>query len=240
MNCSTQGEVKMNIKGKYREIYQEQKIISNNSNEILSDTKETQEEEAKSLSQLRRELVEKVMDQFQGIDFETEEERRNFQTKLEYKIKSGAKLSRKEMNYLRKYNPYMYHQMVRVQQKREALKERLKHCRSKEEAQQAIGAAFFSIHEKDPVKEAMVAAVSNVSKQFCSSDTYRKLPDTIEEAERKKKKKVSAEDPFEEDKKECEDAGATYETISYSFNHKGYQEATVEAFTGSNIFVANA
>jgi len=80
---------------------------------------------------------------------------------------------------------------------------------------------------------------NNVSKQFCSSDTYRKLPDTIEEAERKKKKEVSAEDPFEEDKKECEDAGATYETISYSFNHKGYQEATVEAFTGSNIFVAN-
>ena len=66
--------------------------------------------------------------------------------------KSGEKLSRKEMNYLRKYNPYMYHQMVRVQQKREALKERLKHCRSKEEAQQAIGAAFSSIHEKDPVK----------------------------------------------------------------------------------------
>lgn len=229
----------MNIEGSQVHRYQESKINSDN-NEIFSDKKGKQEKEVKSLAQLRRELVEKIIDQFQGIDFETEEERKNFQTKLEYKVKSGAKLSGKEMNYLRKYNPYMYHQMVRVQQKREALKERLKHCRSKEEAQQAIGAAFSSIHEKDPVKEAMVAAVSNVSKQFCSSDTYRKLPDTIEEAERKKRRTVSGEDPFEEDKQVCESEGKELETISYNFNGKGYQEATVEVFTQSNIFAANA
>lgn len=50
-----------------------------------------------------------------------------FENNIQQKIKSGAKLSQKEMNYLRKYNPYMYQQMVRVQQRREALKEQLRH-----------------------------------------------------------------------------------------------------------------
>ena len=77
-----------------------------------------------------------------GIDFENEAERIKFQEKIERKIKSGAKLSQKEMNYLRRYSPYLYQHMIRVQQKRESLKEQLKHCRTKEEANQAISTAF--------------------------------------------------------------------------------------------------
>ena len=103
------------------------------------------ENEKKCLSQVRKEFVEQVMDKIQGIDFVSEEEREKFQVKLEYKIKSGAKLSQKEMNYLRRYSPYMYQQMVRVQQKRGMLKNRLKNCRTKEEAHWVIGEAFLPL-----------------------------------------------------------------------------------------------
>ena len=105
--------------------------LTNNTENIANGSRVQNDTEQKSLSQVRAELAEKIMDQIQGMDFESEEERLAFQSKIEKKIKTGAKLSRKEMAYLRKYNPYMYHQMVRVQQKREALKEQLKHCKSK-------------------------------------------------------------------------------------------------------------
>ena len=159
---------------------QELKAWKNNNNPAV-DFKKQKETETKNLSWMRRELAQQIMDKIHGIDFESEEERQNFQTKIEYKIKAGAKLPQRELNYLRKYNPYMYHQMIRVQQKREALKERLKHCRTKEETQQAIGDAFTTISDKDPAREAMVAAVQNVSRQFCSSEAYQKLPNTEEE-----------------------------------------------------------
>ena len=196
------------------------------------------ENEKKCLSQVRKEFVEQVMDKIQGIDFVSEEEREKFQVKLEYKIKSGAKLSQKEMNYLRRYSPYMYQQMVRVQQKREMLKNRLKNCRTKEEAHWVIGEAFSSISDKDPVREAMVAAVQNVSIQFCSSDTYKKLPDTEEELRKTKKVEKSTSDPFEQDKEDCGE-DRVYETIRYSFSSIGYQEATIGVSTESGSFVAN-
>ena len=206
----------------------------NSTENFINNTKNQKESETKSISQIHREIAQKIMDRIHKIDFESEEERRKVQVKIENKIKSGAKLTTKEMNYLRKYNPYMYHQMVRVQQKREMLKERLKHCRSKEEAQQAIGAAFSTIGEKDPMREAMVAAVQNVSKQFCSSDKYKKLPDTEEERKKKKGTEVSASNPFKEDEKN----GDEYEIIQYSFGSNGYQEANA-GITGENVFTAN-
>lgn len=128
--------------------------------------------------------------------------------------------TKKQNKSLRKYNPYMYHQMLRVQQKRETLKERLKHCRTKLEAQQAIGIAFSTIGEKNPMREAMVAAVQNVSKQFCSSEKYKKLPDTEEEQKRRKEIEISVSNPFKEEE-DCDE----YETIQYSFGSYGYQEA---------------
>lgn len=188
---------------------------------FTNNTKKQNRSETKSISQINREIAQKILDKIHEIDFESEEERKKVQIKIETKVKSGAKLTAKEMNYLRKYNPYMFHQMLRVQQKRETLKERLKHCRTKEEAQQAIGIAFSTIGEKDPMREAMVAAVQNVSKQFCSSEKYKKLPDTEEERKRKKGTEVSASNPFKEEEEDCDE----YETIQYSFGSYGYQEA---------------
>lgn len=128
----------------------------------------------KSPAQIRSEFVKGIMDKIHGDGFESEEDRMAFENKIRQKIKSGAKLSPKEMNYLRKYNPYMYQQMVRVQQRREALKEQLRHCRTKEEAQRVMSNALTSISDKDPAREAMIAAVQNVNQQFRSSEAYQR------------------------------------------------------------------
>lgn len=202
---------------------------------ISNNSKRQENADTKKISQIQREVVQKIMDFIHKDDFESEEERMKFQTKIENKIKSGAKLSAKEMNYLRKYNPYLYHQMLRVQQKRESLKEQLKRCCTKQEAQQTITFAFSSIGEKDPAREAMVAAVQNVSKQFCSSMAYERLPNTEEDLKKNKKVEKSVENPFKED----EEDGGEHEIILYSFNSKGFQEANV-GIVKETVFTVNA
>lgn len=206
-----------------------------NSDSLTANVKTQKESETNNLAQIHRELAQQIMDRIRGNEFESEEEQQKFQAKIENKIKSGAKLSQKEMNYLCKYNPYMYHQMVRVQQKREALKERLKHCRTKEEAQRAIGDAFTTINKEDPAREAMVAAVQNVSRQFCSSNAYQKLPNTEEDLKRLKKMQTVTENPFKED----EEVDGGYGVILYQFSNNGYQEAALGDFADSNVFVAS-
>ena len=174
----------------------------------------------KSLAQIRAEFIKGIMDRINGDDFESEEERQAFENKIQQKIKNGAKLSAKEMAYIRRTNPYIYQQVVRVQQRREALKEQLRHCRTKEEAQQVMSNAMTSISDKDPARDAMIAAVQNVSQQFRDSVAYQKLPDTEKDLKKAKKSDSTMEDPFKEDAEE--DDGST---VSYSFGSGGYQEA---------------
>ena len=204
-------------------------------NDLLNQSLYGKQTQEKNLAQMREEVVEQVKDKICGTDFENEAERIKFQEKIERKIKSGAKLSQKEMNYLRRYNPYMYQHMVRVQQKRESLKEQLKHCRTKEEAHQAMSAAFSSISDEDPVREAMVAAVANVSEQYRSSETYKKLPNTREDLKKLQNPKKISSDPFKQDEEDAGDGGE-YAVVSYNFDSNGYQEAVTGVFATGNMF----
>ena len=217
---------------------QKMKVI-NSVESLVNKPQKGKQIKEKDLTQIRKEALEQIKDKICGTDFENETERIKFQDKIERKIKSGAKLSQKEMNYLKRYNPYMYQHMVRVQHKRESLKEQLKHCRTKEEAYRVMSTAFSSISEEDPVREAMVAAVANVSEQYRSSDTYKKLPNTSEDLKRLKHVEKAASDIFKQDEEEAED-GIEYVAFSYNFNSSGYQEAVTEVFTGDNIFTIKA
>ena len=181
---------------------------------------EAKPSEKKSSAQIKAEFVKGVMDKMRGDDFDSEEERQAFENKIQQKIKNGAKLSAKEMAYIRRTNPYIYQQVVRVQQRREALKEQLRHCRTKEEAQQVMSNAMTSISDKDPARDAMIAAVQNVSQQFRESEAYQKLPETEEDLKKAKKSDSPMEDPFKADEEEDDDS-----TVSYSFGSGGYQEA---------------
>ena len=192
-------------------------------------------EKPKSLEQIKAEFIEQVREQIDETEFASEGERMQFEKKIEQKIRSGAKLSAKEMNYLRKYNPYLYQQMSRVQAQREMLKEELKHCKTKQEAQAVIARAMASVSKEDPAREAMTAMILNVSEQFCSSEEYQKLPDTQADLEREKKSQKSSGNPFKEDEE-----SEAEEEISYSVNLSGYQEATVAFGSETGVFEAGA
>ena len=196
---------------------------------------EAKPSEKKSLAQVKAEFVKGVMDKMHGDDFDSEEERQAFENKIQQKIKNGAKLSAKEMAYIRRTNPYIYQQVVRVQQRREALKEQLRHCRTKEEAQQVMSNALTSINDKDPARDAMISAVQNVSQQFRESEAYQKLPDTEEDLKKTKKSDSPMEDPFKADAEKDDDS-----MVSYSFGSGGYQEAVTSTTPNETVFQAGA
>ena len=64
----------------------------------------------------------------------SDDDRAKMDAQILAKLKSGKKLSQKEMDYLRKTNPIMYSHAMRVQRIAETIEEQLKHAKSKEEA----------------------------------------------------------------------------------------------------------
>ena len=67
----------------------------------------------------------------------------------------------------------------------EAVEEQLKHAKSKEEADQIISSALSGISKNDPDREYIFAAVNRISTEFHKSGAYEKLPNTIEEGDKK-------------------------------------------------------
>ena len=111
----------------------------------------------------------------------TDEEKTSYLNRILAKLKSGKKLSSEEMRFLQAEYPALYQQAARVQAMRDGLEQRLKSCRSKEEAQTIFANAMDGVSDKDPMKEYIVAAYQNVMEEFQKSDEYKELPDTVEE-----------------------------------------------------------
>ena len=123
-----------------------------------------------------------------GIDAENEEEaRKKMEARIYAKLEAGKSLSQKEMQYLRQYNPVLYMQAVRVEQKRKALENQLENADSKEEVQKISSSALATVREDDPAKQYVVAAIQETVKEFKESDQYKRLPEKEEQAEEKGK-----------------------------------------------------
>ena len=120
-----------------------------------------------------------------GIDAENEEEaKKKLEAQIYAKLQSGKRLSQKEMQYLRQYNPTLYMQAVRVEQKRKELENRLENADSKEEVQKIADSALASVRKDDPAKKYVVAAIQETVKDFKQSEQYKRLPETEEQAEK--------------------------------------------------------
>ena len=153
-------------------------------------------EEQKITSQ--RELVEHLLNNFGDVDEMSEENRREMDARIMAKLKFGKKLSQKELDYLRRTNPILYAQTMRVQRMAQALEEQLKHAKSKEEVNQIFTNALSRI-KNDPDKEYLMASYNRISTEFRSSKMYHSLPVTIEEANMKKKRINPDKSLFEDD-----------------------------------------
>lgn len=141
-------------------------------------------EETKKITNIR-ELAESILKKGNDIEKMTDDDRAKMDGQILMKLKSGKKLSQKEMDYLKKTNPMMYAHALRVQRMAEAVEEQLKHARSKEEADRIISSSLSGISKNDPDREYIYAAVNRISNEFHQSGVYSKLPNTIEEANEK-------------------------------------------------------
>lgn len=192
--------------------------MSSVSNALMIVKNSPMDERLKSADEVLREFRTKLLDPTSGMD---EEQQKQYEEKIMAKLKSGRRLTPKEMNYLRVHNPQMYEIARRVELARQALRERLKHCKSKEEVQQTLSIQMEMVKAMDeagdPAAEYMAAMVDHEAKTFRESEQYQKLPQSIEEARRKKKMETQ-EDPFaEKDQEEADGEDELYSGWSVLF-----------------------
>ena len=173
----------------------------------------TKKEEPKKITSTK-ELAQYIIESGNDVEKMSEEDRAKMDARIMAKLKSGNKLSQKELDYLRKTNPIMYAHAMRVQRMAEAIEEQLKHAKSKEEADSIISASLSGISKNDPDREYIYAAVNRISTEFHKSGAYEKLPNTAEEGDKKNKESgdvfSDAEDIL------CEILNIEYMRINYS------------------------
>ena len=144
----------------------------------------TKKDEPKKITSTK-ELAQYIIESGNDVEKMSEEDRAKMDSRIMAKLESGKKLSQKELDYLRKTNPIMYAHAMRVQRMAEAIEEQLKHAKSKEEADSIISASLSGISKNDPDREYIYAAVNRISTEFHKSGAYEKLPNTVEEGDKK-------------------------------------------------------
>ncbi len=112
----------------------------------------------------------------------TEEEHAAYQKKLSAKLRSGKKLTAKEMSYLRFRCPSLYQLARRLEYKRLKMEHRLKQAKSKQEAEDIYNEMVGQVSKEDPDKEAILNTYKNTYEEFKKTVKYRQLPETREEA----------------------------------------------------------
>lgn len=164
------------------------------------------QEEPKNITNTR-ELAGYILERGNDIEKMSDEDRSKMDAQIMAKLKSGKKLSQKEMNYLQKNNPIMYAHALRIQRMAEAVEEQLKHAKSKEEADQIISFSLTGISKNDPDREFIYAAVNCISTEFHKSGAYEKLPNTMEEANKRNSKESGDVFSDAEDEEDCDNDG---------------------------------
>ena len=181
---------------------------------MLIDLKKNEEKKITT----QRELVEHIISNTDSINEMSEENRREMDARIMAKLKSGKKLSQKELDYLRRTNPILYAEAMRVQRMAEALEEQLKHAKSKEEVNQIFTTALSGISKNDPDREYLIASFNRISEEFRKSKAYNELPTTIEEAKKKKKQMEPDPDMFKEDDEDDDQALKSWSPLQEMFD----------------------
>lgn len=158
--------------------------------------------------------------ELQRFQDELKKMRENKIPEINNKLMSGGKLTREEIEYLRKNDPQKLKEYEEIQQERESYKKQLKNCKSKEEVErlkmtrmgkymsQAKSIASDSCIPKSEKYKMMVkllAEATGVAKEhikFTQSLRYAELPEEDEDA--KKKANADTEEMPEENAELCD------------------------------------
>lgn len=128
------------------------------------------------------EKIKELMDPTAGM---SEAEKEEYDQKVMAKVYSGKELTPEELRYIRMNYPALYPQVLRVQMQRKAFEERIKHCRSKQEVQEAFDEVMSHVSQDDPMCTVLYAAYTDVYEEFKKTDAYEELPEKTEEEEDK-------------------------------------------------------
>lgn len=169
-------------------------ITKNNKNE----NKDNSSDDVKTKEQVYAEFRDKMKDILDPTSGMSDEEKARYDEKINQKIKNGEKLSDTEMRYIKVKSPYIYAMISRVQMQRQALENKLKNCRSKEEVEEAYNTAMMHVHKDDPAREPLCAAYDNVTKEFKKSSEYKDMPQKLEDKDDKGRLPITEECRVEE------------------------------------------
>jgi hypothetical protein len=135
-----------------------------------------------------QERIKEMLDPTSGM---SDEEKEAYDKRVLAKVYSGKELTPEELRYIRLHYPALYPQVLRVQMQRKSLEEQLKHCQSKQQAQDLYDSAMLHVSDKDPMAQVLYAAYNDVYEEFKESDDYKSLPEkTKEEEEEEGKEKA--------------------------------------------------
>lgn len=150
------------------------KKVTKTPESIVMDSNKTKQQ---IYSEIRSLLKDKLDESLDPTSKMSDEEKADYERRINEKIKNGEKLTEAELQYIRIKSPYLYTMIARVQMQRQALEDRLKSCKSKEEVQDTYNFYVSNISKKDPAKEPLMAAYDNVTTEFKKTFQYKSLPE---------------------------------------------------------------
>ncbi len=166
----------------------------------------------------------------------------NILAAIDGKLKAGGELTKEELEYLKAHNPKLYEEAMEIKREREAYKNALKNCKTKEEVErlntnkmnQFLSQAKAIRNNPNLPKGEKVAQLEKILRRvmgiqtehnrFIQTKAYQDLPREEELREAKAKKKAKAndveqpeqerEDPFEQSRQASD---ALAEELSAAF-----------------------
>ena len=149
-----------------------------------------------------KENCDRIMKETNDTPKISEEEKAERLRKIMAKLRSGKKLSEKELSFLKCTDRNLYACALRAQKMAETVENELKHAKSKEEANRIISQATSGVSDKDPDREFLTAAINRVTTEFRKSKQYQALPATTKEAGKRSKPNDKALFKAEDDEKD--------------------------------------
>ncbi len=106
--------------------------------------------------------------------------------KITAKVNAGAKLTEKEMEYLKEKNPQLYEKLRQIEKEQKAYEEALRHCKSKDEVQSLhmarVSEAMQAAKNGDGTAAYRMNRMTESMNAFVETEEYKKLSTEAEQA----------------------------------------------------------
>ena len=113
--------------------------------------------------------------------------------KITNKVSVGAKLTEKEMEYLREKNPQLYEKLRQIEREQKDYEEALRHCKTKDEAQRLhmarLGEAMQAAKNGDGTAAYRMNRMTESMTAFAETGEYKKLSTESEQASERREQR---------------------------------------------------